>query len=84
MVQRTIKTKIMNSNKKPTTLQIINHGVTVSVTINHSDVTIGEMFEAFRAAMTGITFTEKQMRAHMLQLVNKWEEAADKKTKQKQ
>jgi len=69
----------MNSNKKPTTLQITNHGVTVSVTIDHSDVTIGEMFEAFRAAMNGITFTEKQMRDLMLQLVNKWEKLADEK-----
>ena len=63
----------MNSLNKPTTLQIINHGVTVSVTIDHSDVTIGEMFDAFKAAMVGITFSEEQIRDYMAQLVYEWE-----------
>jgi N-acetylglucosamine-6-phosphate deacetylase len=63
----------MNSLNKPTTLQIINHGVTISVTIDHSDVTIGEMFEAFKTAMVGITFSEEQMRDYMAQLVYEWQ-----------
>jgi N-acetylglucosamine-6-phosphate deacetylase len=63
----------MSTLNKPTTLQIINHGVTISVTIDHSDVTIGEMFDAFKAAMVGITFSEEQMRDYMAQLVYEWQ-----------
>lgn len=63
----------MSTLKKPTTLQITNHGVTVSIMIDHSDVTIGEMFDAFKAAMVGITFSEEQIRDYMSQLVREWE-----------
>jgi hypothetical protein len=41
--------------------------------IDHSDVTIGEMFDAFKAAMVGITFSEEQIRDYMSQLVREWE-----------
>jgi hypothetical protein len=63
----------MSNLNKPTTLSITNHGVTVSVSFDHSDLTIGELFEAFKAAMIGITFSEDQIRDHVMQLAYEWE-----------
>jgi hypothetical protein len=62
---------------KPTILSITNHNVTVSVSFDHSDLTIGELFEAFKAAMVGITFTEEQIREYVIQLAYKWENMTD-------
>jgi hypothetical protein len=67
----------MNDFNKPTTLSITNFGVTVSVNFDHSDVTIGQMFDAFKAAMVGITFSEEQIREHVIQLAYEWENMTD-------
>jgi hypothetical protein len=67
----------MNNLDKPTTLSITNHGLTVSVSFDHSDITIGEMFEAFKAAMVGITFSEEQVREYVIQLAYEWENMTD-------
>lgn len=58
---------------KPTTLSITSHGVNVSVTIDHSEVTIGELFEAFKVAMVGISFSEEAVREYVMQLAYEWD-----------
>lgn len=63
---------------KPTTLSITSHGVTVSVTIDHSDVTIGELFDAFKAAMVGISFPDEAIREYVQELAWQWMEKNDK------
>jgi hypothetical protein len=68
-----LKSQKMDLTIKPTILTITSNGITASVTFDHSEVTIGEMFDAFKAAMVGITFTDDQIREYVMHLVDQWQ-----------
>lgn len=57
---------IMKNNK--TTLSILSHGVTASIDFDNKDVTVGEMFDAFKSAMIGVSYTESQINDYIKQL----------------
>lgn len=53
---------------QPTKLSLLNHGITVSVEFETSDVNLTEMFNAFKALLIGATWNADQIDEHIIEM----------------
>ena len=51
----------MSDIQKHTILSLENYGNKITWETDHSDVTLTELFDAFRGLLVGITFTDQQI-----------------------
>jgi hypothetical protein len=50
-----------------TKLSLTIHGYTISVDFEHSDLTLSEMFQAFRTVLVGATWNEEQIDEYIIE-----------------
>lgn len=51
----------------PTKLSLTIHGYTISIDFDHSDLTLDEIFQAFKTALVGATWSEEQIEEYIIE-----------------
>lgn len=55
------------NKQHPARLSLFIHGYTISVEFDTSDVTMSEMFQAFKSLLVGATWNEKQIEDYIIE-----------------
>lgn len=54
--------------QQPTKLSLLNHGITISIEFETSDVNLTEMFNSFKALLVGATWNAEQIDDHIIEM----------------